>query len=103
MTRDSLRAAQKESALATASLPNGERIRRTTRTANKALALEFRDHTKAELWCIDKLGAKPKRSWNDTVVRWPKAYINRRKGGEKRREDGRARKHGKRGHFLVEH
>jgi integrase len=52
--------------------PNGERIRRTTGTANKALALEFHDRIKAELWRIDKLGAKPKRSWNDAVVRWLK-------------------------------
>ena len=35
--------------------PNGERIRRTTGTANKALALEFHDRIKAELWRIDKL------------------------------------------------
>lgn len=52
--------------------PNGERIRRTTGTANKALALEFHDRIKAELWRIDRLGAKPKRSWNDAVVRWLK-------------------------------
>jgi len=52
--------------------PNGERIRRTTGTANKALALEFHDRIKAELWRVDKLGAKPKYSWNDAVVRWLK-------------------------------
>ena len=52
--------------------PNGERIRRTTGTANKALAQEFHDRIKAELWRIDKLGAKPQRSWNDAVVRWLK-------------------------------
>lgn len=52
--------------------PNGERIRRTTGTANKALAQEFHDRIKAELWRIDKLGARPKRTWNDAVVRWLK-------------------------------
>lgn len=52
--------------------PNGERIRRTTGTANKALAQEFHDQIKVELWRIDKLGAKPKRHWNDAVVRWLK-------------------------------
>ena len=54
------------------SAPNGERIRRTTGTANKALAQEFHDRIKVELWRIDKLGAKPKRTWNDAVVRWLK-------------------------------
>lgn len=54
------------------SAPNGERIRRTTGTAKKALAQEFHDSLKAELWRIDKLGVKPKRTWNDAVVRWLK-------------------------------
>jgi integrase len=52
--------------------PNGERIRRTTGAANKALAQEFHDRIKVELWRIDKLGAKPTRTWNDAVVRWLK-------------------------------
>src|SRR5258708_6564742 len=52
--------------------PQGERIRRTTETAQKALAQEFHDRIKVELWRIDKLDAKPKRSWNDAVVRWVK-------------------------------
>src|SRR5258708_35548319 len=52
--------------------PNGERIRRTTGTTNKAVAQEFHDRMKVELWRIDKLGAKPKRTWNDAVVRWLK-------------------------------
>ena len=54
------------------STPQGERIRRTTGTANKALAQEFHDRIKVELWRIDKLDAKPKRTWNDAVVRWLK-------------------------------
>ena len=52
--------------------PNGERIRRTTGTANKALAQEFHDRIRVDLWRIDKLGAKPQRTWNDAVVRWLK-------------------------------
>lgn len=52
--------------------PNGERIRRTTGTADKALAREFHDRIKAELWRIDRLGVKPKHTWNDAVVRWLK-------------------------------
>ena len=50
--------------------PNGERIRRTAGTASKALAQEFHDRLKSELWRISKLGQKPRRIWNDAVVRW---------------------------------
>jgi hypothetical protein len=52
--------------------PNGERIRRTSGTASKALAQEFHDRMKSELWRISKLGEKPRRNWNDAVVRWLK-------------------------------
>lgn len=52
--------------------PSGERIRRTTETENKALAQELHDKLKAEVWRIDKLGERPRRSWNDAVVRWLK-------------------------------
>jgi integrase len=52
--------------------PNGERIRRTAGTANKALAQEYHDRLKSELWRISKLGEKPRRTWNEAVVRWLK-------------------------------
>src|SRR4030095_15635790 len=52
--------------------PNGERIRRTTETANKALAQEFHDRVKVELWRIAKMSDKPQRTWNEAVVRWLK-------------------------------
>ena len=52
--------------------PNGERIRRTAGTANKALAQEFHDRLKSELWRIANLGEKPRRTWNEAVVRWLK-------------------------------
>ena len=52
--------------------PNGERIRRSTRTANKAQAQEYHDRLKVELWRLDKLEEKPKRTWNEAVVRWLK-------------------------------
>jgi len=52
--------------------PNGERIRQSTGTANKALAQEFHDRLKSELWRIGKLGEKPRRTWNEAVVRWLK-------------------------------
>ena len=52
--------------------PNGERVRRTTETANKALAQEFHDRVKSELWRIAKLSDKPQHLWNEAVVRWLK-------------------------------
>ena len=52
--------------------PNGERIRRTAGTANKAQAQEFHDRLKSDLWRIAKLGEKPRRTWNEAVVRWLK-------------------------------
>ena len=51
---------------------NGERIRRTAGTANKALAYEFHDRLKAEPWRIAHLGEKPRRTWNEAGVRWLK-------------------------------
>ena len=50
--------------------PSGERIRRSTETESKAQAQELHDRLKAEAWRIDKLGERPKRIWEDAVVRW---------------------------------
>ena len=52
--------------------PTGERVRRSTRTDSKALAQEFHDRLKVELWRIAKLGERPRRTWNEAVVRWLK-------------------------------
>lgn len=52
--------------------PTGERVRRSTGIADKALALELHDKLKAEAWRIAKLGERPRRTWNDAVVRWLK-------------------------------
>jgi integrase len=52
--------------------PHGERVRRSTGTANKALAQEAHDRFKSELWRIGNLGDRPRRTWNDAVVRWLK-------------------------------
>lgn len=52
--------------------PNGERIRRSTGTSDKALAQEYHDRLKSDLWRLAKLGEKPRHTWNDAVVRWLK-------------------------------
>jgi hypothetical protein len=51
---------------------NGQRVRRSTGTANRALAQELHDKLKAEAWRIAKLGERPRRTWNEAVVRWLK-------------------------------
>ena len=50
--------------------PNGERVRRSAETEVKSQALELHDRLRAESWRVDKLGDRPKRTWNDAVVRW---------------------------------
>ena len=62
--------------------PNGERIRRTTGTASKALAQEFHDRLKSELWRIGHLAEKPRHTWNEAVVRWLKEQSHKATAGE---------------------
>ncbi len=52
--------------------PSGERIRRSTGTADKRQAQEYHDRLKAEIWKIQRLGRKPKRTWEEAAVRWLK-------------------------------
>lgn len=51
---------------------NGERIRRSSGTADRNLAQELHDKLKSESWRIDKLGERSRRTWNEAVVRWLK-------------------------------
>ena len=48
----------------------GQVIQRSTGTAVKKLAQEFHDKLKAEFWQQKKLGTKPVRTWQETVVRF---------------------------------
>lgn len=50
--------------------PSGERIRRSTETANKAQAQELHDKLKGEVWRRQRLGDRPKHIWQDAAVRW---------------------------------
>jgi integrase len=52
--------------------PNGERIRRSAGTGDKQLAQEYFDNLKVELWRVHRLGEKPRRTWQEAVVRWLK-------------------------------
>ena len=50
--------------------PSGERVRRSAETEDKSQAQELHDKLKAEVWRVTKLGDRPRRTWNDAVVRW---------------------------------
>lgn len=45
--------------------PAGERIRRSAETSDKSQAQEFHDKLKAEAWRVNKLGDKPKYTWDE--------------------------------------
>jgi len=49
---------------------NGQKIQRSTATANKRQAQEYHDRLKVQLWEQEKLGNKPRRTWNEAAVRW---------------------------------
>jgi len=49
---------------------NGQKIQRSTGTANKRQAQEYHDRLKVQFWEQEKLGNKPRRTWNEAVVRW---------------------------------
>jgi integrase len=49
---------------------NGRRIQFSTRTADQAKAEEYHDKLKASLWDQERLGIKPRRSWNEAVVKY---------------------------------
>lgn len=57
--------------------PNGERVRRASGTAKMALAQEFHDRIKSDLWRIVKLGEEPQRTWNEAAVKWRKERSHR--------------------------
>ena len=49
---------------------NGRAIQKSTRTADEAKALEYHDKLKASLWDQERLGIKPRYSWQDAVIRY---------------------------------
>lgn len=49
---------------------DGRRIRKSTRTSDKKSAEELHDKIKSELWRVDKLEEKQRRSWKEAVLRF---------------------------------
>ncbi len=50
--------------------PNGERVRQSAATGNKAQAQELHDKLRSDVWRLQKLGDRPRRIWQDAAVRW---------------------------------
>ncbi len=50
--------------------PSGERVRRSAETSSKAEARELHDRLKAESWRVQKLGEKPKYTWDEAGYKW---------------------------------
>lgn len=55
---------------------NGKRIRESTGTKNKREAQEYHDRRKSEVWRQGKLNEKPRRTWEEAVVRFLKEKQN---------------------------
>ena len=49
---------------------SGKRIRRTLGTTDRQAAEELHDKIKYEQWRIDRIGEKPKRTWDEACIRW---------------------------------
>src|SRR5450759_3013497 len=49
---------------------NGRPLQQSTGTPDKAKAQEYHDKLKASLWDQERLGIKPRRTWNEAVVRY---------------------------------
>lgn len=49
---------------------SGRTVSKSTGTADKVKAQEYHDRLKVSMWEQDRLGHKPRRSWQEAVVRW---------------------------------
>lgn len=58
--------------------PSGERVRRSAETESKVEAKELHDKLKAEAWRVQKLGEKPKYTWDDAGIQWLKETEHKR-------------------------
>lgn len=58
--------------------PSGERIRRSAETGSKAEAQELHDQLKVECWRIQKLGDRPKYTWDDAGYKWLQEMSHKR-------------------------
>jgi integrase len=52
--------------------PSGERVRRSSGTSHKSEAQELQDRLKTESWRVEKLGDKPRHTWDEAALKWMK-------------------------------
>lgn len=58
--------------------PDGRRVRQSTGTSKRKEAQEYADRLKAETWRVHQLGDRPRRSWQEAVIRFLKeTYLKR--------------------------
>jgi integrase len=50
--------------------PSGERVRRSAETSSKAEAQELHDQLRSEGWRVQRLGERPKYTWDDAGYKW---------------------------------
>lgn len=50
--------------------PNGERVRCSAGTGDRVQAQEYHDRLKSEAWRVDKLGEKPRYTWDDAGYKY---------------------------------
>ncbi len=50
--------------------PDGSRVQQSAGTLIKQEAQELHDRLKAEAWRVSRLGAKPRYTWQEAVIRW---------------------------------
>ncbi len=50
--------------------PDGKRLQKSTGTADRVKAQELHDRLKVEFWDQKRLGIKPRRTWQEAVLRW---------------------------------
>lgn len=57
---------------------SGRRVSESTGTASKRQAREYHDKRKTELWEQQRLGVKPRRTWDEAVLRYLEEEANRK-------------------------
>ena len=58
--------------------PDGTLLRRSTGTADRQKAQEYHDKLKAQLWDLQYLRRKPKRTWDEAALRWLKEKAHKK-------------------------
>lgn len=58
--------------------PDGKRIRQSCGTQDRKEAQEYHDRLKSELWRQNKLGEKPRHTWQEAVVKYVAENQNQR-------------------------